>query len=157
MTHPRATLAPLLALMLLLFAPSGARADDPDPAPTRLPGSVGPAESDAPSHAWFITATAEGFQLVHAAPRERAARAGAAPAGSARTARPLLERPEALAARADRVYLVFPPTESPSRRKLSIYCSSSGTRSGSAQKNGFCSTASQSFRASAISAGGIAR
>lgn len=114
MTHPRATLAPLLALMLLLFAPSGARADDPDPAPTRLPGSVGPAESDAPSHAWFITATAEGFQLVHAAPRERAARAGAAPAGSARTARPLLERPEALAARADRVYLVFPPTESPS-------------------------------------------
>ncbi|MCC5823001.1 MAG: hypothetical protein LAT64_07235 [Phycisphaerales bacterium] len=102
------------AIVLLCIWTAAATAVAGEPVRERLPGAVTPARSDAPSHAWVLSTAGENLQLIHLAPRDPDARAGAAPAGAARTVRALLERPVAMAARGDRVYVIFPPTESPS-------------------------------------------
>jgi hypothetical protein len=82
--------------------------------PLRPVGSVGAAESAFPSHGWVAVPAVEGdHTITHIPPRDVASRAGPAPAGGVRAARPVRELPEALAALGERLYAVFPPDDSP--------------------------------------------
>lgn len=78
-------------------------------------GSVGPAESDAPSHAWLTVAGEDDLAMAHVPPRESESR-GETAAGLVRMVRPLRETPEAMAGVGDRVYAVFGPTDTPGGR-----------------------------------------
>ncbi len=73
-------------------------------------GSVGPAESDRPSHAWLTLPGEDGLVMAHVPPRELMG-PGESSAGLLRMVRPLRETPEAMAGLGDRVYVVFGATE----------------------------------------------
>lgn len=77
-------------------------------------GSVQAAETEAPTHAWALLPADSGWQLTHIPPRDANGRSGQAEPGAVRPSRALREKPEAIAGVGDRVYLVFPPTETPS-------------------------------------------
>lgn len=73
-------------------------------------GSVGPAESGGPSHAWLTVVGEDGLVMAHVPPRESVGR-GESGAGLVRMVRSLRETPEAMAGLGDRVYAVFGPTQ----------------------------------------------
>lgn len=62
----------------------------------------------SPSHGWTVVPSGEAGVLLHLPPRSRAGSLTAAD-GAVRLAERLVNRPEAIAAWGDRVYLVFPP------------------------------------------------
>ena len=92
-------------------------------------GSRGAAREPGPSHGWAVLDSERGPVLVHVPPRDAGGGHGAAEPGTARRVRPLNEKPDAMVAVGNRLYLFFPhgATEGGAvRRVLSLRAVPSG-------------------------------